>query len=264
MRDGRSTCRRDFATFEAMVRAVVYLCTLVTVTVWYGSKVIVAALVGVRQRRGGLYDQAARCWARALLRASGVKVNTVGLENVPTDRPVVYVSNHQSLFDIIALAATLPGTYRFVAKRELAKVPLFGQALRAAGHIYIDRQRRQAAFGAYEKAAAVIKAGTSAVVFGEGTRSRTGNLLPFKKGPFVLAIAAQVPVVPVYCAYTFDILPKGSMLIRPHPISLYFGQSIPTDGMDYEARQGLLAQTRGVIEGFRDDAVERLRTGGDA
>lgn len=239
----------------SVFRAAVYPFALLAVTIWYGSKVIVAALAGIRQCPGGVYDQAARCWGRALLKASGVSVRTVGFENVPTGKPVVYVSNHQSFFDIISLAATLPGTYRFVAKRELAKVPLFGQALRSAGHIYIDRQRRQAAFGAYEKAAEVIRAGTSAVVFAEGTRSRTGNLLPFKKGPFVLAIAAQVPVVPVYCAHTFDILPKGSIRIRPHPISLYFGTSIPTGGMDYEDRQRLLTEVRRVVEGFRDDAM---------
>jgi len=239
----------------AMFRATVYPVALFALTVWYGSKVIVAALLGIRQRPGGVYGQAARRWGRGLLKASGMSVRTVGLENVPTGKPVVYVCNHQSFFDIIALAATLPGTYRFVAKRELAKVPLFGQALRAAGHIYIDRQRRQAAFGAYEKAAAVIKGGTSAVVFVEGTRSRTGNLLPFKKGPFVLAIAAQVPLVPVYCAHTFSILPKGSIRIRPRPISLYFGEPIPTGGMDYEQRQRLLTEARRVIEGFRDDAM---------
>ncbi len=239
----------------SMFRAAAYPFALLGLTVWHGSKVILAALVGVRYRPDGVYDQAARRWARGLLKTSGVRVRTVGFENVPTGRPAVYVSNHQSFFDIVALAATLPGTYRFVAKRELAKVPLFGQALRAAGHIYIDRQRRQAAFGAYEKAAEVIKAGTSAVVFVEGTRSRTGNLLPFKKGPFVLAIAAQVPLVPVYCAHTFDILPKGSIRIRPHPISLYFGEPIPTSGLDYEERQRLLSETRGVIEGFRDDAM---------
>ncbi|MEJ2239826.1 MAG: lysophospholipid acyltransferase family protein, partial [Gemmatimonadales bacterium] len=117
-----------------------------------------------------------------------------------------------------------------------------------------DRQRRQAAFESYEKAAKVIQKGLSALVFAEGTRSRTGELLPFKKGPFVLAIAAQVPVVPVYCANTFDILPKGRIRIRPRPVTLYFGEPISTVGMDYEDREELLTKARRVIEGFRDDA----------
>jgi 1-acyl-sn-glycerol-3-phosphate acyltransferase len=238
-----------------MVRSIWYLVVLVALTVWYGGWVILAALFGVRNKPGGLYDQAARRWAKKVIGASGVTVGVKGEENLPRDnQPVVYVSNHQSFFDILALAVTLPGTYRFVAKKELAKVPVFGRALKAAGHIYIDRQRRQAAFESYEKAAKVIQKGLSALVFAEGTRSRTGELLPFKKGPFVLAIAAQVPVVPVYCANTFDILPKGHIRIRPRPVTLYFGEPIATAGMDYEDREQLLTQARRVIEGFRDGA----------
>jgi 1-acyl-sn-glycerol-3-phosphate acyltransferase len=238
-----------------MLRSIWYLISLLVLTVWYGGQVILAALFGVENRRGGVYDQAARRWSKKVLKASGVTVNVNGTEHLPEhNNPVVYVSNHQSFFDILALAATLPGTYRFVAKKELAKVPVFGGAIKAAGHIYIDRQRRQAAFESYEKAAKVIKEGLSALVFAEGTRSRTGNLLPFKKGPFVLAIAAQVPVVPVYCANTFDILPKGHVRIRPCPVTLYFGAPIPTTGMDYEDREKLLTEARRVIEGFRDEA----------
>lgn len=238
-----------------MLRSIWYLVVLVVLTVWYGGQVIIAALLGVRNKPGGLYDEAARRWSDKVMKASGVTVELKGAENLPQkNNPVVYVSNHQSFFDILALAVTLPGTYRFVAKKELAKVPVFGRALKAAGHIYIDRQRRQAAFESYEKAAKVIQKGLSALVFAEGTRSRTGELLPFKKGPFVLAIAAQVPVVPVYCANTFDILPKGRIRIRPRPVTLYFGEPISTAGMDYEDREELLTKARRVIEGFRDDA----------
>lgn len=240
-----------------MFRTVWYLVNLISLTVWYSTRIVVAALLGVRQRSGGVYDHAPRQWARKLLKASGVQVRTIGLEQVPMDRPLVYVSNHQSFFDILALAATLPGTYRVLAKKELAKVPFFGWAIRGAGHIYIDRHDRQAALGAYERAAAVIRGGVSALVFAEGTRSRTGNLQGFKKGPFVLAIAAQVPVVPVYCAYTFSILPKGQIKIRPHPVTLYFGEPIPTDGMDYEAREELLKQAHRVVEGFCVDAKRK-------
>jgi 1-acyl-sn-glycerol-3-phosphate acyltransferase len=192
-----------------------------------------------------------------LLKVAGVTVETRAFENIPQGQPVVYVSNHQSFFDILALLHVLPDPFRFVAKKELAKIPVFGRSLKAAGHIYIDRQRRQAAFESYEKAAAVIRGGMSAAVFAEGTRSRTGDLLPFKKGPFVLAIAAQVPVIPVYCANTFHILPKGHFRIRPRPVTLYFGEPIPTAGMDYEDRTRLLNQARSVVEGFRDDALRR-------
>src|SRR5438309_1622564 len=103
------------------------------------------------------------------------------------------------MFDIWALFATLPGSVRFVAKRELFRIPLLGGAMRAVGHIPIDRAARKRAFEAYDEAARTIQRGTSSIiVFPEGTRSRTGELLPFKNAPFGLAIAADVPIVPVY------------------------------------------------------------------
>jgi len=239
-------------------RQILYLIAVTIFTIWYGSKVILASALGVKHKTGGVYDESGRRWARKILRWSGVQVHTKGLDNVPSDRPVVFVSNHQSFFDILALMAVLPGTYRFVAKKELGKIPIFGGSLRAANHILIDRQRQQSAFGSYQKAAERVKAGASALVFGEGTRSRTGNLLPFKKGPFVLAIAAQVPVIPVYCAHTFSILPKGGWRIRPRPITLYFGEPIPTSDLDYEDRKELLKKTHRVIEGFCVDAKREL------
>jgi 1-acyl-sn-glycerol-3-phosphate acyltransferase len=242
-----------------MIRAIAYLVSLVVLTVAYGLRVIVAAMIGVRNTKGGIYDRTGRVWATALLKVAGVEVNTEGFEHIPAGQPVVYVSNHQSFFDILGLLKVLPDSFRFVAKKELAKVPVFGGSLKAAGHIYIDRQRRAAAFESYEQAAKVIQNGMSAAVFAEGTRSRTGKLLPFKKGPFVLAIAAQVPVIPVYCANTFDILPKAHFRIRPRPITLYFGEPIPTSGMDYEDRNELLTKARTVIEGFRDTAARRLQ-----
>ena len=241
------------------MRPIRYLIALLVVTVYYGLKVIIAGYLRVPNRQGGVYDQAGRRWARGLLWAAGVKVHTVGFERVPHNRPVVYVSNHQSFFDILALAATVPGTMRFVAKREMAKIPILGPAMKAAGQIFIDRQNRSKAFEAYEEAAQAVRAGMNAVVFAEGTRSRTGELQPFKKGPFVFAIASKVPVVPVYCAGTFDILRKGSIWVRPHPITLYFGELIPTEGMSYEDREALMERARSVIVGFRIDAGEDER-----
>jgi len=238
-----------------MIRAICYLTALVVFTIYYGCKVIFAAMLRIENTPGGVYDRTPRDWASKVLRAAGVRVDTIGFEHVPQGKPVVYVSNHQSFFDILALVVTLPYTFRLVAKKELAIIPVFGPAIRAAGHIYIDRKQREAAFESYERAAQVIQGGISALVFAEGTRSRTGNLLPFKKGPFVLAIAAQVPALPIYCANTFDILPKGHIRVRPRPITLYFGEPIETTGMGYEDRGDLLTKVQTVIEGFRDDAA---------
>jgi 1-acyl-sn-glycerol-3-phosphate acyltransferase len=236
-----------------------YYVAILPLTVWHGGIAIVAGLLKVQWRRGGVYDWTQTRWAARLLKAAGTPVIMAGYERVPRDRPVVYVSNHQSWFDILALAATIPGTLRFVAKKEMASIPLLGRAMKAAGHIYIDRQNRAQALEAYEEVAGFIRQGLNTVVFPEGTRSRTGLLLPFKKGPFVLALAAQVPLVPVYVAGTFDILPKGHLILRPHPVTIRFGEPIDTAGLTYDDRHRLLDQTRAVIERLRAGSEDAWR-----
>jgi len=151
------------------------------------------------------------------------------------------------MFDIWALAATLPGSVRMVAKQELARIPLLGRAMVTAGHLTIDRAHPARALEAYKEAAELIRGGMSALLFAEGTRSRTGELLPFKNAPFGLAIAAQVPVVPVYVGHTFEIMPKGRFLLRPRPIRIVIGDPISTAGMTVEQRQELRERVRAAI-----------------
>src|SRR5213594_1887656 len=234
-----------------MIRTVWFYVVLVVSSVIHAGGVLVAALLGVKRRPGGIYDWGATDWARDIIAAAGTPVEVEGLERIPRDQPVVYASNHSSMFDIWALAATLPGSVRFVAKQELLRVPLVGRAMVAAGHVAIDRVNRARAFAAYERAAQVIRSGISAVVFPEGTRSRTGELLHFKNAPFGLAIAAQVPLVPVYVHNTFEILPKGGFRLRPRPIRLRVGEPIPTAGLTAEHRQQLADRTRAAILALR-------------
>ena len=229
-----------------MIRTLWFYAVLVVSSVIHAGAAIVAGLVGVRRRPGGVYDWATNDWSRQLLRAAGTPVRVEGLQRIP-DRPVVYASNHSSMFDIWALAATLPGSVRMVAKQELARVPLIGPAMVRAGHIMIDRAHPARALEAYDRAAAVIRSGVSAVVFPEGTRSRTGELLPFKNAPFGLAIAAQVPVVPLYVRNTFEIMPKGGWFLHPRPIRIAVGEPIPTAGMTLERRQELRDRVRAAI-----------------
>jgi 1-acyl-sn-glycerol-3-phosphate acyltransferase len=156
-----------------------------------------------------VYNWGSVDWSRDILKAAGTPVIAEGLERIPRDQPVIYVSNHSSMFDIWALSATLPGSVRFLAKQELFKIPLLGPAMRAAGHIPIDRAARKKAFEAYDEVGRMIRAGfSSPVVFPEGTRSRSGELLPFKNAPFGLAIAAQVPS-PCTCITPSRFSPKG-------------------------------------------------------
>jgi len=214
----------------------------------------VAGLFRVRHRSGGVYDWASTDWSRDILRAAGTPVIAEGLENIPRDRPVMYASNHSSMFDIWALFATLPGSVRFVAKRELFRIPLLGRAMLAVGHVPIDRAARRSAFAAYDEAARKIRSGTSVVVFPEGTRSRTGELLPFKNAPFGLAIAAQVPVLPIYVHHTFEILPKGAWRLRPRPIRLLVAPPISTTGLRSEDRERLRDEVRAAMVALQSKA----------
>jgi 1-acyl-sn-glycerol-3-phosphate acyltransferase len=141
----------------------------------------------------------------------------------------------------------LPGSVRFVAKKELLSIPIFGQALRARGEIPINRTNLRDAFAAYDEAAERLQAGLSAIVFVEGTRSRDGKLHDFKKGPFVLAIRAGVPIVPVFIEGTFEALPPGGWYVRRRPITLKIGTPIPTAGREFDDRDELMKQTRAAM-----------------
>jgi 1-acyl-sn-glycerol-3-phosphate acyltransferase len=211
---------------------------LLLFTIFFGSIVIIAELLGIEHRPNSVYDWAPHAWARALLWVSGVKVRTHHDEHTANGQPRIFVSNHVSWYDVLALASFLPA-YRFVAKAELMRVPLFGRATRAVGVIPIERENRKAAFAAYETAAKKIREGSPVIVYPEGTRGSEYALRPFKKGPFVLAIAAGVPVVPVVIHGTIRILPRGSLWLTPGTIDIHFLEPVPTAGLGYDDRDAL-------------------------
>jgi 1-acyl-sn-glycerol-3-phosphate acyltransferase len=234
-----------------MLRTVRYYLVLLVATVIHAVGTLGAALLRVKHRAGGIYDWGTSDWARWVLWGAGTPVQVEGRERIPAG-PVVYASNHSSMFDIWALAAALPGSIRFVAKQEIVRYPLLGPAMLAAGHVAIDRTNRPRAIEAYATAAQRIRElGVSTVVFPEGTRSRTGELLPFKNAPFGLAIAAQVPLVPLYVHATFRILPKGAWRLRPQPIRVLVGEPIPTAGLELRDRERLRERARASVEALR-------------
>ncbi len=228
-----------------MIRSLWFYLVIVVSTIVHAAGTIGAALLRVKRR--AVYDWGTQDWSRWIIHAAGTPVEVRGLERIPREGPVVYASNHSSMFDIWALSLMLPGSTRMVAKQELTRIPVFGRAMLAAGHVSIDRFNKARAFDAYDRAARTIRGGISAVVFPEGTRSRTGELLPFKNAPFGLAIAAQVPLVPVYVHNTFQILPKGGWRLRRLPIRVRIGEPIPTAGMTLDDREWLRDMTRAAI-----------------
>jgi 1-acyl-sn-glycerol-3-phosphate acyltransferase len=224
-----------------------YLISFVVFTSWYGAQILGSALFGVKQRTDGIYDRSSRGWARAMLRGTGIRVRVEGRERLDPAVPKVFVSNHASFIDIWAIVAEFPGTVRFVYKKQMDWIPIMGLCLRAMKHIPIDRNRRAQALAAYDEVAERIRQGTSAVVFVEGTRSLDGRLLPFKKGSFVLAIAARAPVVPVFCENTHALMPRGSFSPKSGTVTLRIGEPILTAGRSYGDREQLALEARAAL-----------------
>ena len=185
-----------------MLRALWALAVFLVVTPVVAGSAFVVSLW-----RGDTIDlRPAVTWSRAILGALGARVEYSGLEHRPVDAPCVFVANHQSNADIWAVAPALPLDTKFVAKASLFRIPFLGWAMRRAGFVAIDRSQRRSAIESLRAAVAVISGGRPIILFPEGTRSRSGELRPFKKGPFHLAIQAAVPVVPVVIDGSWDVL----------------------------------------------------------
>lgn len=243
-----------------MIRTVWTFLHIALATLVVGPLVIGASLI--RVRRSEYYAWAGRAWCGWILWASGCDVRVEGLENVDPNSPQILVGNHQSWFDVPAIAANLPKNYHFVAKKELEKVFIFGRAWKAAGHISVDRTDRESAIRSLESAGRQLRDERSAVViFAEGTRAPTDQLQPFKKGAFMLALHSGVPIVPFAVAGSRRVLPKGRWRVRPGPIIVRFGEPIPTGDIPHTRRDPLVAQVREDVRRLRDEGRARLGPG---
>ncbi|MDP1826323.1 MAG: lysophospholipid acyltransferase family protein [Archangium sp.] len=191
-------------------------------------------------------DQAIFLWADTILKASGVRTECRGIDNLPPGNFVLCV-NHQSNFDALVLFRHIRRHMRYVAKAQLQKVPLLGPALRRAGNIFVDRTGGSSDRTKLMDAAAAVRDRVSIVFFAEGTRSDDGILRPFKKGAAAMAIEAQVPLVPAAIAGTHLILEKGSIIIRPRPSALIIGEPISTIGMTADDREALTEKAHAAV-----------------
>jgi 1-acyl-sn-glycerol-3-phosphate acyltransferase len=224
------------------MRTLLAALVLLVCTLALGSLVLLMVLLRVPSRPGGIYEKAPRWWAKAVLFASGTTVRVHGAERLRDGRARIFIANHVSWYDVLALAATLP-RYKFIGKSELTKVPLFGPAAVASGMIPIERENRKAAFGSYREAAQLIRDGVSVIVFPEGTRGEGYELRPFKKGPFVLAAEAGVPIVPTIIYGSIEVLPRGSLNLRAGTIDIHLLEPVSTAGRTYEDRDALARET---------------------
>lgn len=218
---------------------------LAAIALWFATILlapiaVLASVLGFQAEKGGMVQQwCMRTWARSLCFAAGVRVVVHGAEHIASSAGTVYASNHVSWYDIFAIASVLP-RYTFVAKAELRRIPIFGWGAEGAGVVFLARENRKSAFEAYQQVARKIERGLNVVVCPEGTRGERYALRPFKKGPFVLAIAAGAPVVPVVVYGTREVMPKGSFRIHAGTVHVHLLEPVPTTGYDYEHRHELM------------------------
>ncbi len=203
----------------------------------------------------GLFDKSGRLvhfycaapWAKMILWVCGVKVNAKGLENMDGNVPRIYMTNHQSYFDIFALLAYLPVSFKFVLKEELMKIPLFGATMRRAGYIGIDRENPRKAAKSMKEVVEKIKNGFSVLIFPEGTRSADGQLQPFKRGGFHLALKSGCDVVPIAIINSRKIVPKGALKINKGTLGMSIGKPISVKDYSKKDMDQLMALTWDAI-----------------
>jgi len=221
---------------------VVYACVCVLLLV---LGIPLTIYLGVTRRVDAAYGFV-RWWLRRLLRLAGVRVNIRGLEHVP-DPPVLFMANHQSMLEPVILLTYLPHNVRVFPKKELFRIPIMGHLMRLAGFIPVDRQRPERARRDLTRALEMFPHRISFMIFPEGTRTRDGHLQPFKRGGFVLAIHAQVPIVPISIWGAYEMLPKGEWRIRPGVVHVVIHPPVATRGLGIEDRFALADRVRAII-----------------
>ncbi|OIN96837.1 MAG: hypothetical protein AUJ48_00880 [Deltaproteobacteria bacterium CG1_02_45_11] len=228
-----------------MIRTLFIIGWTVLVTGFFCIITIIASFL---DNQGNKPHKLAGVWARSILFASRIKVTVTGLSNIDPRRSYIFMSNHQSNFDIPVLLAYFNVQFRWLAKAELFKIPLFGLAMQRAGHISIDRFTRDSAIESLEKAAAtIIKDKGSVFIFPEGTRSRDGKIGPFKKGGFVLAVDSGVPIVPVIIHGTWRIMSKQGMRIKSGNVVLEIRKPVETTHYTRKTKEDLMEKVRQIV-----------------
>ena len=231
-------------------RTVFYLIPAVTLyTIALGTISLLSTLI---DRTGDFAHRCARAWAWLILGTTGVRVHVKGLQHLEPGRSYVFAANHQSIYDIPIVFASVPYQLRIVAKDSLGRIPFMGWHLRRAGHLLVDRKNPGADI--VEKMRRLIVESSSLIVFPEGTRSVDGRVGRFKKGSFLVAIDAGLPVVPVSIAGSRHVMLKGRLMVCPGDVTLTVHEPIATTGV---AREQVLPFASTVRDVVARDAADR-------
>ena len=204
--------------------------------------------------KGKIWARIVKYWAKSILWIGNIPYKTTGLEKLDPNQQYVFASNHESAFDIPLTLAGIPWHVVPIAKKELKKIPFLSWAMLAAGHIFIDRSNHEKALESINNINISLKKNPrSILIFPEGTRTLDGKMKPFKKGGVILAINTGLPIVPIACCGTFDVLVKGSKNFNPKLIELRFGDPIFTNPRDIENRNEITEQVQKAVSNLKSE-----------
>jgi 1-acyl-sn-glycerol-3-phosphate acyltransferase len=209
---------------------------------------LLATAIGLFDKSGDSSHKISSLWCRLLCKLNGVKLEIVGQENILTDKPQIFVSNHQGYFDIFALSGYLPVQIRWVAKSSLFKIPFMGWAMSASGYIPVERDDRKKSYEAFNKTIEKIKEGSSIIIFPEGTRSEDGKIGPFKKGSNLIASRSKSPMVPVTVIGSGNIIKKGSAVVTPGLVKVIISPPVEPKNNKKENEETLESIRRTIMD----------------
>ncbi len=232
---------RQIARSAFWVTVILLIPIVSLATVVLGTASLVA---GVFDRSGRASHACARAWSRLILGVSATRVHVRG--SLPPDGAYVYASNHQSLYDIPILFASIPRQLRIIAKASLGRIPFLGWHLRLAGHLLVDRDKPGA--GILKKMRSLVAEHASLIVFPEGTRSRDGTVGRFKGGVFLLAIEHGLPIVPVSVKGSAAIMARGLVTVRPGDVTVTIHEPVSTAGLGRDDARALAGRVKQIIE----------------